>query len=256
MDHSRTVIKALDVLQHLAQAGRPLSVRQIATRAGLSPGSVYRILAALETRSAIRRLPDGRVLLGHFLAHVANAVEFHPELRTVAGGPMMDLRAKCGMETVGLYVRLNVAEMMCIETLPGRHQLSNVERLQEPVTIARGAVSTVFLASDVEKLGRDAVLTYLKNLPESVRPRDVHRHLEHVESTKKRGIGASSGSRIVGASSMACQVPSPFNNPVAVLCLSGPAERFASHATHDWGDHMKHAANRIGVALTSSISES
>lgn len=250
MDSAQTVTKALDVLSVLAQSRGPMSARDIARSAAISAGATYRILNALESRAAIRRLPNGRVMLGDFLVQVASAVDYYPRLRLAAAGPMMDVRQACGMETVGLYVRLNAAEMACVEALPGLHQVSHVERLYESVPIARGAVSLVFLGIDIERYGREAVRTYLENLPEKARPVDIDRVLRHAVYVAKHGVAPSRGVRIPDAASIACVIPAVRGHSTAVLAVSGTAQRFADQPTKVWAEEIKKAAARIAEILS------
>jgi IclR family transcriptional regulator, acetate operon repressor len=249
MDSAQTVSKALDALAFMASAHGPLSVRAIASGAEVSTGSAYRILNALEGRGAIRRLPDGRVVLGDFLVQVASAVDYYPRLRMAAAGPMMDLRMECGMETIGLYVRLNSAEMTCIEALPGLHSVSHVEKLYEPVPISRGAVSLVFLSIDAERYGPAAVRTYLQNLPTHVRPDDIDRVLDRAARMEEEGVAPSMGTRIPDAASIACPIPAAQGYPTAVLSVSGTVQRFSEQPTRQWAEHLKQAAARIAETL-------
>jgi len=249
MDSAQTVVKALDVLAALARARGPLSVRALADAAAVSAGSAYRIVNALESRGAVRRSTDGRVMLGDFLVQVASAVDYHPRLRLAAAGPMMDLRQACGMETVGLYVRLNAAEMACVEALPGLHRVSHVERLYQPVPIARGAVSLVFLAIDAGRYGSDAVRIYLENLPDGVRPDDVDFVLRYAAYVARTGVAPSRGLRIPDAASIACAIPATRGHSTAVLAVSGTAQRFAGRVAHGWAEELRSAARRIADTL-------
>lgn len=255
MDSAQTVVKALDILAFMAESQGPISVRTIAQGAGNSAGSTYRILNALEERGAIRRLRNGRVVLGDFLVQVASAVDYYPRLRMAAAGPLVDLRSACGMETVGLYVRLNSAEMTCIESLPGRHGVLHVERLYESVPIARGAVGLVFLAMDAERYGEDAARVYLSNLPEEIRPEDIDSVLERIERMKVTGVMPSMGTRIRDAASIACPIPALRGYPTAVLAVSGTAQRFADQPTIAWGERLKESAAQIATALAESGGE-
>jgi len=60
----QSVLKALDVLECLANAERPLSVREVAQQCGFSRPTTYRLLATLLSRDYVQNIDDGHYHIG------------------------------------------------------------------------------------------------------------------------------------------------------------------------------------------------
>ena len=253
-DSSQTVEKALEIMDFMAMNGSPMTVREIASSSGVSTTSAYRILAALNAKDATRRLPDGKHVLGSRVLRWAATIDHYPTLRMLAAGPMMEIRETCGMETVGLYVRLNNAEMTCIEVLPGMHSIQHVERRYDAIPIARGATSLAFLSQSAGRYGEGTVRQYLLNLAIGHRPTDIDTTMTRIAQVQIQGFAHSSGDRVPGATALACPISSGLTTS-AVLTVSGPASRFRPELTGKWGGSLCRGAAQISAALSDHTSK-
>lgn len=233
----------------LASANAPLSVREISVRSGVGTTSAYRILHALESRGATRRLSSGKHELGGLLPRLARAVDHYGELRLAAAGTMFAVRDACGLETLGLYVRLNTAEMTCIEVLPGQHSIRHVEPIGGAISISRGATSAVFLAEQFRLRGEASLAAYLTGLPPAIRPRTIEATLERARHTAEQGWAQTRGDRVAGAGALAAGVHTDSDVLMAVLTLSGPEYRFTRQAVSEWLPILRRGAAEISRAM-------
>jgi DNA-binding IclR family transcriptional regulator len=243
-----SVEKAMALLIELARAGRPLPPARLAELSSISQTGVYRLLRALEKARAVERLLSGEYVLG-FLAHeLSSAYDGHARLKLAAAGAMLELRDACGSETVGLYVRVNIAEFACIETLPGRAHIRHEEPLYRPIPIARGGTSLVLLADTWNHYGQAFVERYLRGLPRDLKPRSMRAHLEEIAHVRDHGYAVSHGRRVPGLSAISAPLSGEFGQLLAILTVSGPTARFNDVAVNAW--HPKLIAATLDVATS------
>ena len=248
----QSVENAMDVLKALAKSDVPLSPAEIATATGLTRTQVHRLLRALEKSSAVaRNAGTPTYALGHLAQVLATANDHHRLWRVLAAAPMYDLRARCGGETVSLYLPVNAAEFMCIEMLPALHGVRHVETLYQPIQMSLGATSSVFLAAAVQRHGWDVLPAMLAGRlsPERF---DAMRRL--VQSFLDRGYASSSGLRIAGLSAIAVPVRGPFGRTVAALTVSGVDERFTSEERPQWIAALLETAEELSRRFAGDIS--
>jgi IclR family KDG regulon transcriptional repressor len=248
------VEKSISLLVELARVGRPLKPAQLADLAGMSQTGVYRLLRALEKGRAVERLASGEYVLG-FLAHeLATSFDAYWRIKIAAAGPMLGLRDRSSGETVGLYVRVNLAEFQCIETLPGRWPLRHDEKLYRPIPVSLGTTSQVMLADTSSHHGAAFVERYVRGLPADVRPESVHQLLDLVEQTRRNDFAVGHGARFSGLSAIAAPVRGEFGQLIAVLTLSGATVRFNERAVAAWAPMVRAAAAQIGEGLRAAPS--
>jgi IclR family acetate operon transcriptional repressor len=72
-DGVQSVIKALDLLEALAEAGGQLGLSDLAAELALPPPTIHRLVRTLLARSFVRQLPDRRYALGPALIPLGEA---------------------------------------------------------------------------------------------------------------------------------------------------------------------------------------
>ncbi len=80
----QTLDRGLAVLTELSRASEGLKPTELAARLGVHKAIAYRLIATLESHGLVRRLPDGRAVLGAGLIPLAAKVEKH---RLAAAAP-------------------------------------------------------------------------------------------------------------------------------------------------------------------------
>jgi DNA-binding IclR family transcriptional regulator len=248
----QSVENAMEVLKTLARSDTPLSPAEIAQETGLTRTQVHRLLRALEKSSAVARHPGTPTYaLGHLAQVLATANDHHRLWRVLAAGPMSELRARCGGETVSLYLPVNAAEFMCIEMLPASHGVRHVETLYQPIQMSLGATSSVFLAAAVQRHGWDVLPAMLMGRLSTER---FDAMLRLVQSFLDRGYAVSSGLRIAGLTAIAAPVRGPFGRTVAALTVSGVDERFECEERPTWIAALLETADELSRRFAGDIS--
>jgi IclR family acetate operon transcriptional repressor len=242
------VERAIDVLQLFGRDTRPtLGVTEIATTLGLSKAAVHRILTSLRTRDLItldvatRRYALGPAALGLGRAYLARI-----DVRGMAAPELAQLCERVG-ETATLSVRNGDSRMYVEQVVPDREVRVEVA-IGVPYPLHAGASSKAFLAF----LGEDEVDSYLqRNLLKAMTSATVTDDDElraGLAEIRRRGYATSTGERMSGAAAVAAPVLDQGGRPVAVLSVSGPAERFGTLLENARGPLLE-ATARLSTAM-------
>ena len=124
----KTVVKALQVLEALAQSEQPRGVSDLARELNLSKSNVYRLLETLRESSYVHRANGGKTFeLTLKMWHLGAKVTARLDIKAAAGPYLRELRDKT-KETARLTV-LQGAHGICIEQVETQHPL----RIQTPI---------------------------------------------------------------------------------------------------------------------------
>jgi len=100
---TRTVLKALDVLECLAGAGQPLTAQEVAHGCGLSRTTAHRLLTTLLTRGYVASPREGHYRLGASLLRLSHRLLAELELPALAKPELREICRRCN-ETAYLAV--------------------------------------------------------------------------------------------------------------------------------------------------------
>lgn len=247
-DSRRTITaveRAADVLALFTRTRRPaLGVTEIATELGLSKAVVHRVLTSLVGRDLVVLDTDSRrYRLGPLSLALGVAYSEHLDVRTLALPSLRALSAKTD-ETATLSVRYGWRRVYVEQITPPREVRMTVS-LGVPYPLHAGGSSKAFLAY----LPRDEQERYLTEhtleafTDETVTdPQALRRDLAQVRA---RGYAVTFGERQVGAGSVAAPLFNHHGDPLAVISVCGPVERF--------GDEVEMAAAHL-VEATRELS--
>lgn len=235
-DHDTQTIGAVDratsVLMLFANTrARSLGVTEIANQLSLSKAVVHRVLASLRTADLIS-FDDGtrRYSLGPAAMTLGQAYLANLDLREVARPFLERLLEETG-ETVTLSVR-HGDERVYVDQLTPAVEVAMSVSLGRSFSLYAGSSSKAFLAflpdPDQERLLSAEALSALTKQA-SV---DVEQLREELATIRKRGYARSFGERQAGAASVAAPVFDHTGDPVAVMSVAGPVERFRQEADH------------------------
>ena len=144
--HSRAVAKALELLEVLGVAGKPLPLNQLTHKLGLSKASVFRLLYTLEETGYVAKDQKGNYTLKHdFRPSVRD--KLHAALLKVAN-PMLRELTREFRETTGLAVLFdNHIEVIAVVESPQTVRMGNtVGRILQPHASSLGKCITAFQA--------------------------------------------------------------------------------------------------------------
>lgn len=224
-----TVDRATDVLTLFTRANeRTLGVTQIAQELGLSKAVVHRLLTTLVAKDYVQFDPASRRYgLGPAVLALGLTYLDHIDIRRLARQVMQDL-SDATNETSTLSIRSGWTRVYVDQVTPRREVKMSVQ-LGRPFPLHAGGSSKAFLAF----LGADEREEYLTQRPLDVltdatitNVRRLHKELTEIH---ERGYATSFGERQAGAASVAAPVFDHGGQPVAVISVCGPIERFAPH---------------------------
>jgi DNA-binding IclR family transcriptional regulator len=218
----------MDVLLLFAnRPGTDLGVTEIGGELGLSKAAVHRILAALRSRGVIL-LDDTthRYSLGPVVLSLGRSYLEGLDIRKQAGLELTWLSAE-SKETATLSVRIGDVRMYVDQVLPDREvRMEITPGTRYP--LHAGASSKAFLAF----LGDAEIDRYLSRGPLAQLTErtvtDAGRLREELAAIRQRGYATSDGERQAGAAAAAAPVFDHDGQPIAVISVSGPRERFHS----------------------------
>ncbi len=220
-----TVERAADVLNAFtALDGADAGVTELADRLDLSKAVVHRILTSLRVKGFVeldeesRRYslgPDSLSLGLTFLQKIDVRDQARTFLRDLSDGTN---------ETATLSVRHGDLRMYVDQVTPSREVRMTVQ-LGHPYPLHAGASSKAFLAHLPEAFVDDYLSRPLEPLG-SLTITDPGALRKDLALVRSRGYASSLGERQEGAGSVAAPVFGHESDPVAVISVCGPVERF------------------------------
>lgn len=227
-------IKVLDraVAIMTAVAPRPLSLTELCETTGLPRATAHRLATALETHRILARGGDGRWMTGPALASLGNGGKDH---LIAAATPVMARLVDTTGESVQLY-QLTGTSRTCVAAQEPPVGLQNTVPVGSQLPLTSGSAAKVFLAYGPSGL-RDSLLADARFSPADL------------DDVRDRGWSESVAEREVGLASLSAPVFTPAGQLVAVLSVSGPAERLRPHPGRKWGADLAAAARDLSDSL-------
>jgi DNA-binding IclR family transcriptional regulator len=247
-DNDRSTVKSLRkammVLQTIARAERPLTIAELALRAGIARPTAYRLVQTLAGDGYIRQdRVDGRLSIGLSVLPLAASLLDRNHMRLEALPHLHALAQQTG-ERVNLGI-LHRGEML---------YLAGVEKPSLPTIYTRFGKTAPAHCSSLGKailaFMRDAeVITLLESKPLAAQtPNSITtmpRLLEELEATRRRGYAIDNAERVVGTYCVGATIFDAANTPVGAISLSGrPLDPLLPHA-----DILRHTAEVISHVL-------
>lgn len=240
----RVVDRALDVLEAVRDAGRPMRLEEISRRLSVAKSSAFRLLCTLERRGYVERHDGGRQYrLGPRWLSYRDVGARHAPL-TEAAIPQMRHLLDAFKETVNLGV-LSDGEVLYLEMLESSHsfRMAAAVGTRSPVhsTALGKAIAAHLPPSDLDRLIRTRGLHALT--PRTITsPAAWKRDLAR---TRVRGFSDDNGETEAGAACLGAPIFGPDGEVVGAISISGPTSRMRP---------IKRAAARALVQACASIS--
>ena len=222
-----TVERAADVLLLFSQSGeRDLGITEIARSLGISKAAVHRILASLRSRGFIELIEESRRYeLGTSSLALGLTCLSQLDIRAIVAPELASL-SQATQETATLSIRSGFERLYVDQVTPNREIVMSVAMgITHP--LHAGSSSKAFLAWLTEA----EILQYLKRKLKavtSVTPTDPAKIISELRQIRTRGYAQSVGERQPGSASIAAPIFDRSGQPVAVISVCGPADRFKS----------------------------
>lgn len=220
-----TIERAADVLFLFAGAQGTLGVTDIAQKLDISKAVVHRIVTSLCEHDLVVADPaTRRYSLGHGVLQLAAGYLDNLDIRSMALEAMQRLSATTN-ETATLSVRHGNRRVYVDQVTPPREVKMTVQ-VASAFPLHAGASSKAFLAwMSPEEVNAYLAENALDPLTDAtiVSEEALRSELERV---RQQGFAVSLGERQAGAGSVAAPILDRNNQPVAVISVCGPVERF------------------------------
>lgn len=214
--------RAVAILRSVSRGEKSLAA--LSQDTSLPRATTHRIATALEVHQILDRTESGAWTLGPALTHLSSGTS--PRLLSAAAPIMRDLVATTG-ESVQLY-ELTGDTRTCIASEEPESGLTYTVPVGSQLSLAAGSAARVFAAFSL--------------IDASPFPP------EELEAVRDAGVAESVAEREVGLASVSAPV-CEGDRLVAVLSVSGPAERLGPSPTAKWGAELAAAAQAISAAL-------
>lgn len=240
----QVIERMMTLLDALAAASEPATLKHLASVTELHPSTAHRILAAMTTARFVERQDAGTYRLGIRLLELGNLVKSRINVREVALPFMQELRESIG-EAINLGARHD-DEIVYIERTSSGHSLVRVVYLvggRAPLHLT--SLGKLFLAADSPQQVRD----YAKRtgLPgKTPRSLTTLAALEkELEKVRRHGVAYDDEEAEIGLKCVAAPIHDEEGHIVAALSVSAPADR------HDpaWAAQVRKAAEAVSRAL-------
>lgn len=245
----KSVAKVLDILEYLADAGRPVGASEVARAVGFHVSTTHRLLRTLASRGYVDQHPAQRTfVLGPQLHALGSAYASNAGLIQVARPELESLRDAFG-ETVHLGVYRN-GEVLEVASAGGLQPVSVFLGAGRRDPAHCTALGKVLLAS----LEEDALAAFLRTPLERRTPRSLTSKSElrkAIAATRDQGYGTDVEELAADMCCVAVPVLDPARRVVAALSIAMPKSRYRSDRLQTWVKALTVAAGRIGGRLRS-----
>lgn len=242
----RSLERAFDLLEHLADAGGELALSELTEVSGLPMPTIYRLMRTLVNQGYVRQAPSKRYALGPRLIRLGDTA-----------GRMLGSWARPALarlvDEVGETANMAMLEgdaVVYVAQVPSRHSMrmfTEVGRRVLPHCTGVGKALLARLPGDTVRaiVGRTGMAA---NTPHTITDPDAL--LAELEAVRERGYALDDEEQELGVRCVAVSlgdVPAP-----AAISVSGPSGRLTHEAIEDVVPMVRRAADRLTEVITRS----
>ncbi|MGD2073801.1 MAG: IclR family transcriptional regulator [Gammaproteobacteria bacterium] len=243
MSSIQVIDRSASLIDAIAAAEQPASLKFLSADTGLHPSTAFRILAALAEVGFVERDSTGRYLLGRKLLHLAGRVQRAVDIRQEARAVMESLRDRVG-ETVNLTVREG-DEVVYIERVTPKRMMRVEQVVGSRAPLHVTAVGKLMLGA----LGDDFVKAYAERtgLPSYTRHtvKTTRSLLRMARRAVEDGYALDNEEAEEGVGCIGALIHDAGGAIVGGLSISAPIER----RRDAWIPFVKQAAGRVSERL-------
>lgn len=246
IDHGtrvRSLDRAFDILETLADAGGSVGVSELATRSGLPMPTIHRLARTLVERGYLRQEPSRRYSLGPRLIGLGEATS------SLLGSWAMPYLAEL-VDQVGETANLAMLEgdvIVYVAQVPSRHSMRSFTAVGRSVLPHSTAVGKALLA-DAEPDEVEALLRRTGMEPATEHTiTTVSEFARALDRVRTRGFAMDDGEQEIGVRCVA--VPVPQCPGRIALSVSGPRARMTDETVELAVPALRRAAEGLGGGM-------
>ena len=244
----QSIIRALSILDALAESADGLTLTALAKTVGLPPSSAHRMLTTLQRQRFVGFEPASmswRIGVQAFV--VGNAFARSRDVVALAIPYMRQLMEKTG-ETVNLYV-LNGSQAICMAQIQSPQMIRAISRPGGAVAMHRSAAGKAILALMQKAEVKEILAKH--GLPRSTQKTIVSANKLHadLERTRRRGYAVDDEEFALGLRCIAAPIVDEHGSPHAALSVAGPVARMTDARLMTLGDIVASAGRSVTAEL-------
>lgn len=244
--------RGMELLTVMVDSGQDThGVRELATRVGVSPSTVHRLITDLEKLGLVSRLPNGSYRLGlEFLRLAWTTTQRYP-VQALSTDTLHALTKDSGESSFfGVYSEQR-REMMFTLTVESAHPLRYTLPLRQWLPLHAGASGLAILAFLPEEVQREIAAGPLPALTDRT-VTDASGLLGRLSTIRKDGYAITHGERIDGAIAIAAPVFGPSGSVIGSTGLTLPEARFNAAHSSSLAGLVRSAAEDLSDLLAGS----
>jgi IclR family acetate operon transcriptional repressor len=235
----RSLERAFELLEHLADAGGEMALSELTEASGLPMPTIYRLMRTLVNRGYVRQEPSKRYALGPRLIRLGEGAS--RLLGTWARPTLARLVDEVG-ETANMAV-LEGDEVVYVAQAPSRHSMrmfTEVGRRVQPHCTGVGKALLSLLPEPTVR-GILARTGMAAQTPRTITDADAL--VAELARIRERGYAVDDEEQEIGVRCVA--VPLPGAPTLTAISVSGPSARLTAEAVTDIVPVMRAAAERF-----------
>jgi IclR family acetate operon transcriptional repressor len=245
---TRTISRALTILQTFDEARPELGVTALSDLTGLDKATVYRLLSALQQGGLIEQDPaTSKYHLGFGLVRLAGLALQHLDLPHVVR-PYLETLAEETEETVTLSILTNDAKVINIDGVTSPRRIRNVGRIGREMpahAVSAGKVLLAYLRP--EKLTRLMDQGLERYTEHTIT--DAERLQEELADVRRVGYAIAEEELEEGLSAVAAPIWNSGRRVEASISVSGPSFRLPRPRLEALGEETARMAERVSQQL-------
>lgn len=245
---TQSVLKALDILECLASAERPLSAQEVAQHCSLSRPTAYRHLVTLATRDYVTTCDDGRSYqVGPKVLELGKSFLDRLDLPELARASMREL-SRTSQETIHLTV-LDGTEILYVAKVDGPQSVRMYSAIgtRNPLyCTAMGKAILAFLPPEK----RTALLDETTLAPRTANTITDRTALDqHLELVRSQGFAVDDVEFEEGIRCLGAPIFNHTGRVTAAISVSGPAYRLSNSRLQELSGQVVEASEAISSKL-------
>lgn len=243
----KTLLKGLQVLEHVVASSEPVRSTDVATQLGLVQSNAHRVLKTLEHAGYLVQDPQSRTFSGSLkLWELGSQIVGRLDLRKSASVQLYNLAHETG-EAVHLSV-LDQAEVIYVDKIDSPQPVGAYTRTGGRAPAYCVATGKALLSQLSEEALQHTLGDLKQYSPHTIT--DLTDLFDDLKLTRERGYSVNKGEWREGVWGLASVIFDARNEPVAAVGVSGPDFRLCEPTrTAEMGEAVKRYARSISMGL-------
>ena len=241
----QVINRMMSLLDALADAPEPATLKNLAQKTGLHPSTVHRILAVMANARLVERRDASTYGLGIRLLELGSIVKTRINIREIARPFMQNLYEQTG-EAVNLGIRDEDEIVYVDRTASGRTLIRVVYLVGGRAPLHLTSLGKLFLAAE----NTESIKAYAKRTGLPGKTPNSLTCLEslqkELDAVRRNDLAFDNEEAEIGLRCIAAPIRDEEGSVVAALSISAPTDR---QKASDWDEPLKVATDAISRAL-------